>query len=118
MKPAQVVPIGGRSGNTALGTWACSVPRDFAFDESNAAQFPPIEAHSGPSVDAPVPAEADEEVPIWYVQGPPMKLHGGWLPPPMVNGLFYTHYPFTIHRPCGIPALTTRGCPALRPSMM
>ena len=33
-----------------------------------------------------------------------MKLCGGWLPAPLANGLFYTHYPFAIHRPGGVPS--------------
>ena len=39
------------------------------------------------------------------MKGPsvPMKICGGWLPPPLANRLFYTHYPFAIHRSGGVP---------------
>ena len=37
-----------------------------------------------------------------------MKLRGGWLPTPFGNGLFYTHYPFAIHCPGGVPS-----CPCI-----
>ena len=32
-----------------------------------------------------------------------MKLCGGWLPPPLANGVSYTHYPFAIYPSGGVP---------------
>ena len=83
-----------------------AVSWDFAFNDSNAPQMAPIEAHIGPSVDDSIPEDAGEEIPVWCrsVQGPPMKLCGRWRPPPLANGLFCTHYPFAIHHLCGVPS--------------
>ena len=64
---------------TPMGVWP--VPRDFAFDDSNAPHLALLQGHIELLDDLPIPMDDHEEflVPIWFVKGPsmPVKLCGG-----------------------------------------